>query len=216
MWSVGSASFIPMKRHAWLATVLLMLVGCTGEGPAPAPEPSKPTPAPIETYTARPAPDYVPEPEPEPTPSGQASSASGHLIAPAPELVASMTCEPVSESTRAAHDRHLPIKERAVQVLVGEGRESGSQWWIVTSAADEHGPDKSNAYGWGAVYLTDEPSLDSGSGSWINVSSERRAPSGEWRPTFFNVDWDDARIVRGQSAVVKARACRGLESYVHS
>lgn len=84
---------------------------------------------------------------------------------------------------------------RSIQVEVGEGLTLGETWWVVIldSPADD-------AYQWAELrrFLTNAPGV-SGEGHWIPVPSK----GDPWG----SVEWDFERLVRAQSALVKAHEC---------
>jgi len=90
-------------------------------------------------------------------------------------------------------------------VDAGEGKQSGSDWWVVAAAVyDLAGPSAGptlvrHTLSW----LTDTPSLaDPTSGTWIGLYATPGGPT-----TWTSVNWTGERLARGQAAQAKAESC---------
>lgn len=185
-----------MQRRAWLAAVLLVLVGCAGD---PAPEPSTSS-APIQTFTARPAPDYVPEPEPSPEPAPVDSGPSKVvpiLVEADPEALATMECRDATSDERTEIYRRWGASSVNVAIVeVGEGNEPGVVWSVVYYETTD---DRWNYI----LALVDDTT--SPNGQWIlpgDVYGSKRSDI-SWNA----VKWDRERLARAQAAVERAIAC---------
>lgn len=181
-------------RYVVSALVLVLgVAGCNGSvednlTPTAAPEPTDAvTVAPVDTRS--PEPEAETESEAEPT-----SQSSEESIAPDPEIMATMECEPLSEELLDRMRIHFGTPDRSVQVEVGEGLTPGEIWWVVIldSSADD-------SYEWEELrqFMTNAPGI-SADGRWIPLGL-----SDPWS----TVSWDSERLVRGQSALTKAREC---------
>lgn len=166
--------------------------------------------APAPSSSARPSAEatveYVPASESTPVaPAAPASDApvvraSAETIPPAPEVMAGMECEPLSDETRdyiPAEQTRRPVEP--VQVLIGEGLTPGELWWVVAF-------ERNNEAAVNQAWITTQPGVD-GQGKWLNISSGRVLPDGSVGSEWHNVHWDHDRLVRGQSALRVALDC---------
>lgn len=170
---------------ATLATSLL-LVGCGG---APATEPD---PAPEE-----PPAETVVEDE-DAQPDGEAiveeilsrNDDEPKDVEPDEDVMASMTCVPLTPEQLESLTLRFGIFDRGVSVDVTE--KDGATWKVV--ALQQTAADGTLTR---LAYLTDAVDLGWGEGeTWIELESDN-----PWR----NVDWDDELLVRGQSALTLAQ-----------
>ncbi len=140
-----------------------------------------------------------------PTPSdvqSQADHVHAEEILPDPSIMATMTCEPVSDETLAYLGQvYAPPLMEPVQVLVGEGLSPGEDWWVIVTDLDR-GPTGGNNQ-----WLTNQPGLSGERGNWIGIGAETRAPDGTMRSSFDGVHWDYERLVKGRNALTKAFEC---------
>lgn len=167
-------------------TTSLLLVGCGG---APATEPD---PAPEE-----PPAETVVEDE-DAQPDGEAiveeilsrNDDEPKDVEPDEDVMASMTCVPLTPEQLESLTLRFGIFDRGVSVDVTE--KDGVTWKVVAlqQTAADGTPTR-------LAYLTDAVDLSWGEGeTWIELES-----GDPWR----NVDWDDELLVRGQSALTLAQ-----------
>ncbi len=175
---------------ACAASVTLLLVGCSAPSIDGGEISSTPPPAPSSAPPNEPV--VVPTPsEPAVTPS----PSEVETIPSDPELVATMECEPLSRDLLARMRMDFGTPTRSIQVEAGEGLTPGETWWVVIldSPADD-------AYQWLELrqFLTNAPGF-SDEGQWIPVPST----GDPWG----SVKWDSERLIRAQSALIKAQEC---------
>lgn len=167
-------------------TASLLLVGCGG---APATEPD---PAPEES----PAETVVEDEDAQP--DGEAlveeilsrNDYEPKDVEPDEDVMASMTCVPLTPEQLESLTLRFGIFDRGVSVDVAE--KDGVTWKVVAlqQTAADGTPTR-------LAYLTDAVDLGWGEGeTWIELES-----GDPWR----NVDWDDELLVRGQSALTLAQ-----------
>lgn len=158
----------------------LFLAGCTASAPEPAPETTQEeTPAEVT--------DRVADSEPK-----------DKAVEPDEEVMASMTCAPLDDA-QLEKLRLFGLFERGVTVEVLQ--EENETWWVlVADSAGEDGDSWTRS-----AYLTN--GLD-------QAPAEERYRSGTWieldeRDPWENVDWDEERLVRAQSALTLAEQTLG-------
>ena len=107
--------------------------------------------------------------------------------------MATMECENLDPALLDAMRIHFGTPTRSVQVRVGEGLNEGEIWWVVI--LDRQADD---AYEWGiSTFLTNAPG-GRNFYTWISLDGA---------DTWGSVEWEGERLVRGQSALEKAREC---------
>lgn len=172
-------SFLPA-----VTLVALLLAGCTG------------------AVDQSPAPSPAPETEPVETTSKEDARAEGEAIVdkilgddtltvePDEDVMASMTCVPLTQEQLESLTLRFGIFDRGVSVDVT--KKDGVTWKVIAlqQAAMDGTPTR-------LAYLTDATDLGWGEGeTWIELKSDD-----PWR----NVDWDEDLLVRAQSALTLAK-----------
>lgn len=163
---------------------------------------------PVEMTAATPSPSSSTAVDANSTLDGPVVRASAETIAPDPELVAQMECDPLSAETA----QYIPQEQRyrvapvePVQVLIGEGLEAGEMWWVVAFEREGQfvidGQRAANQ-----AWITTQPGVE-GQGKWLNISSSQILPDGSVGSEWHNIHWDHDRLVRGQSALRRALDC---------
>lgn len=172
----------PRRQCAWVVSFVAScsLVGCLPSTAAPDDAADDPAPVVMD----------------EPADGGEATDEGGRptIIEPDEDVMATMTCVPFDDAQLADLSR-FGVFDRAVSVAVGE--KDDTMWWVV--AADQM---RADGIGYArSAWLTDTPYSQTASteeyGTWIELSS-----SDPWK----NVDWDEERLVRAESALEVARA----------
>lgn len=167
-------------------TTSLLLVGCGG---TPAAEP--------ETASEEPPAETVVEDE-DTQSEGEAlveeilsrNDYEPKDVAPDEDVMASMTCVPLTTEQLESLTLRFGIFDRGVSVDVAE--KDGVTWKVI--ALQQTAADGTLTQ---LAYLTDAVDLGWGEGeTWIELES-----GDPWR----NVDWDDELLVRGQSALALAQ-----------
>lgn len=111
------------------------------------------------------------------------------------QIISEMVCEPLSDSLLERMKPDFGSPTRSVQVKVGEGNAAGQYWWVVIIDSP---PD--DAYRWGMrQFLTNAQNGDQ-YWQWIALSSEAEH-------TWEAVQWDHQRLIRAESARIKAQQC---------
>lgn len=173
-------SFLP----AVTLVALLLLAGCTG------------------AVDQSPSSSPAPETEPVETTSREDARAEGEAIVdrilgddtptvePDEDVMASMTCVPLTQEQLESLTLRFGIFDRGVSVDVT--KKDGATWKVVAlqQTAADGSPTR-------LAYLTDATDLGWGDGeTWIELKSDD-----PWR----NVDWDEDLLVRAQSALTLAK-----------
>lgn len=156
----------------------LLLVGCAPSASAP------------EDVADDTAPVVMDEPAGAEEPEDEAPA----TVEPDDAIMATMTCVPFDDA-QLKDMRAFGVFGRAVSVEVGE--KEGVTWWLV--AADHMNSDgvRFTRYYWLTDSLEIKGIAAAIGGTWIEVRG-----SNHW----YNVDWDEERLVRAESALEVARA----------
>lgn len=199
----------PMEGLRLLAAAVIVafLTGCSSSGPGPTVGPPETprtetseavvsptseviiveemevTMAPVETVRGL-------DGEPKPV-------ASGASIAPDPDVMASMACEPVRPDVLECVRLMFGTPDRSVQVEVGEGVWPAETWWVVVLDTP---PDETSDWEELRPFLTNGPQVPEGKSQY----------GSRWIPlddSWSRVYWDAERLMLGKSALAKALAC---------
>ncbi|WP_435299702.1 hypothetical protein [Timonella sp. A28] len=124
------------------------------------------------------------EPSPEPEP---------RVVPSDPAIMSKMSCAPVDPALIERIKKDFGNPKRTVQVKVGEGLDPDEIWWVVVFDL----PPFESFKGGFRAFLTTAPGLPA-DGKWISLRG---------KDTWRSVDWDDEKLVRGQSALSKGYEC---------
>lgn len=170
-----------MKRSALLAVLAVASLSACHTTTPDSPDTTEPSLATSASATAS-------------TPTEPASPTANRIDADQ-RIVAELVCEPLSAEllTRMKSDFGTPT--RSVQVKVGAGNNPGESWWVVVldSPADD-------AYQWGIRQFLTNAQNGEDHWQWIILP---KAKDHTWE----SVQWDQQRLIRAESARIKAHQC---------